>query len=123
GVKVLVGQRDDALRLGCRLGPDDRRAMAHRGIGRQRQDRERPRRQEMLLCPAAVIALVGDRTDNGGLAIAPAVACDPRAHADRRLRAIGGDEKPRRYPAAIREGSINTTGWTAPRILALTFGT
>src|SRR5262249_38217986 len=119
GMKVLVGQRDDALRLLCRLGPDDGRAVADSGIARQREDRKRSGRQEMLLRPPAVIALVGDGGDNGGLAIGRAVARTPRRPAERRRRAIGSNEKPRRERTAVRELDIRATGRTAALAVAL----
>ena len=69
----------------------------------QRQDRERTRREEMLLGAPVMIALVRHRGDDGGLAVAPAVAGDACALANRRTRAVGGDQKPRRDRSAIRE--------------------
>src|SRR5262249_46904053 len=88
GGKFLFGQRDDARRRLRLLGPHDRRTMADGGIARQRQDRERPGREKMLLGAAVVIALVRDGGDDGGLAVAPAMAGDARALADRRTRAV-----------------------------------
>ena len=69
----------------------------------QRQDRERARRQEMLLGAAVMIALVRDRGDDAGLAVVPAVARDAGALADRRVRAVGGDQEPRRKCVAVGE--------------------
>src|SRR5262249_61075139 len=89
GVKFLLGQRDDARRRVRLLGPHDRRTMADRGIARQRQDRERPGREKMLLGAPAMVALVRDGSDDGGLAGAPTMAGDARALANRRTRAVG----------------------------------
>ena len=80
------------------LGPHDRRALA-----RQRQDRERPGRQEMLLGAAVVIALVRDRGDDRRLVVVPAVRGDAGLLADRRARAVGADQKPRRDRLAVGE--------------------
>src|ERR1700682_1113075 len=90
GVKAVVGQRDDARGLVRLFGPDDRRAAAH-----ERQNRERPGGEGMLLGAAVMIALVRDRRDYGGLPVAPAIAGDARALADRRMRAVGGDQQAR----------------------------
>ena len=64
------------MRSASRLlfGPHDRRALAL-----QRQDRERPGRQEMLLGAAVMIALVRDGGDDAGLVVVPADAsrCRP----------------------------------------------
>src|SRR5262249_56119863 len=76
GMKSRVGQRVDARRLLRLLGPHDRRAVAPSGIACERQDRERPSREKMFLGAPVMIALVGDGGDDGGLAVAPAVAGD-----------------------------------------------
>ena len=73
------------------LGPHDRRALAF-----ERQDRERPGGQEMLLGAAVVIALVRHRGDDAGLAVGPAEALDAGALADAGARAVGRDQQPRR---------------------------
>src|SRR5262249_56488790 len=57
GMKFRVGQRDDARRLSRLFGPHDRRAVTHRDIARQRQDRERPGREKMLLAAPVMAAL------------------------------------------------------------------
>src|SRR5262249_62241675 len=94
-VKFLLGQRDDARRRLRLLGPHDRRTMASGGIARQRQDRERPSGEKMLLGAAVMGALVHDGGDDGGLAVAPAVAGESRALADRPTRAVGNDQRTR----------------------------
>ena len=63
----------------------------------------------MLLGTPVMIALVRDRGDDGGLAVAPAVAGDAGALADRRPRAVGGDQEPRRYRTAIGEFDVDAT--------------
>ncbi len=93
-MEFVIGQRDDALGLALVLGPDDRRAMTDGGIILQRQDRERSGGQEMLLGAAMVIALMLDRGDDRGLVVGPAVICDAGLLADRRARAIGGNQQP-----------------------------
>ena len=52
-----IGQRDNPRRLLRLLGPDDRGAVAPGGVAFQRQDRERARREEMLLGAPVMIAL------------------------------------------------------------------
>jgi hypothetical protein len=69
----------------------------------QRQDRERAGRKEMLLGAPVMIALMRDRRHDGGLAIIPAMTGDPCALADHRVRAVSGDQEPRRQHTAIRE--------------------
>ena len=59
GVDIRLRQRHDALGLRTCLGPDDRRAPPL-----ERQDRERPGGQEVLLGAAAMIALMRDRGDD-----------------------------------------------------------
>ena len=98
GVKFIVGQRDDALGLARVFGPHDRRAFA-----RQRQNREWPGRQEMLLGAAVVIALVRDRRDDRRLIVIPAMRGDAGLFADLRARAVGADQQPRRHRFAIGE--------------------
>ena len=80
--------------------PHDGRALA-----RQRQDRERPGRQEMLLGAAIVIALVRDRADDGRLVVIPAVGGDAGLLADVRARAVGADQQPRRNRVAVGQAS------------------
>ena len=108
GVESVVRQRDDALGLALFLGPHDRRALAL-----QRQDRERPRRQEMLLGAAVMIALMRHGGDDAGLIVVPADAADagaPRGSPSARRRRR--PEASRRWPSpagqlhvdAIRRG-------------------
>ena len=101
-VEFIVGQRDDALGLVRAFGPHDRGAVA-----RQRQDRERPGGQEMLLGAAFVIALVRDRADDGRLAVIPAVRGDAGLLADLRARAVGADQQPRRDRVAVRQRHVD----------------
>ena len=77
GEKIGVGQRHEPVRLARFLGPHDGGALAL-----ERQDRERPRRQEMLLGAAVMIALMRDGRDDARLSVGPAVARDPRAFAN-----------------------------------------
>src|SRR5262249_27025662 len=63
--------------------------------------RERPSREKMFLGAPVMIALVGDGGDDGGLAVAPAVAGDACALADRRMRAIGRDKEARGERIAV----------------------
>ena len=102
GVEFIVRQRDDALGLALFFRPHDRRALSL-----QRQDRERPRRQEMLLGAAVMIALVRDRGDDRRLVVVPAVRRNAGLLADPRARAVGADQKPRRNFIAIREPNID----------------
>ena len=102
GVEAVVRQRDDALGLALFLGPHDRRALAL-----ERQDRERPRRQEMLLGAAVMIALVRDGGDDARLTVVPADAADAGRLADRRARAIGGDQELCGKPLAVGETDID----------------
>jgi hypothetical protein len=51
-MEVAIGERHDALSRHI-FGPYDRGAVAHNRVPFQRQDRERARRQEMLLGMAA----------------------------------------------------------------------
>ena len=88
GVEFAVRQRDDALGFALFLGPHDGRAIAL-----QRQNRERPRRQEMLLGAALMIALVRDGGDDARLLVVPADAADAGRLTERRARAVGGDQK------------------------------
>src|SRR5262245_47652822 len=119
GMKFRVGQRDDARRRLRLLGPHDRRTMASGGIARQRQDRERPSGEKMLLGAAVVIALVRDGGDNGGLAVAPAMAGDARALADRRTRAVGSDQQTRGERVAIGQTHIGAVGGAVGRKLKI----
>src|SRR5262249_61194578 len=110
GVKFLLGQRDDARRRLRLFGPHDRRTVAHRGIARQRQDREWPGREKMLLSAAVMIALVRDGGDDGGLAVAPTMAGDARALADRRTRAVGSDHETRGERIALGQTHLRAVG-------------
>src|SRR5260370_4806462 len=94
GVKFGVRQRDDARRLLRLLGPDNGRAVAHGGGAFQRQDRERPGGEKVLLGPTAMIALVRDRGDNRRLLIVKTLAGDFPALADRPTRTLRRNRKP-----------------------------
>src|SRR4051812_16275960 len=74
GMKFVLVQCDDARGLRAILGPHQRRPRAL-----QRQDRERPSGQKMLLGAAAMIALMADGDDNAGLVVVPAMGGDPCA--------------------------------------------
>ena len=58
-VKFLVAERRDTRSFRTPFGPDQRRAFS-----RQRQDRKRPRGQEMLFGAALMVALVADGDDD-----------------------------------------------------------
>ena len=75
------------------FGPDDRGAVAERPAGRKRQDRERPRRQEVLDGAALVVALMGDRRDDRRLRVRPADPADAGLLAQPRARAVGSDQE------------------------------
>src|SRR5579859_968191 len=66
-----VIERDDARSFTALLGPDQGGALS-----RQRQDRERARRQEVLFGAALMIALVADGNDDAGLIVLPAMGRD-----------------------------------------------
>ena len=102
GMEFIVGQRDDALRLARVLGPHDRRALA-----RQRQDRERPRGQEMFLGAAVVLALMRHRGDDRRLIVIPSMRGDAGLFADFRARAVGADQKPRGNRLAVGELDVD----------------
>src|SRR5260370_37401632 len=74
GMKILVGQRDNAFCFPRLFGPHDGRAAA-----REREDREGSGRQEMLLGATAMIALARHRGDDRGLAVTPAANGKPHA--------------------------------------------
>src|SRR4029078_1131150 len=90
-VKLAVGQRNNALCFAGSLGPDDRAAPA-----RERQDRKRPRGQEMLLGTAIVRALMRNRRDDCGLVVVPSVCGDTGPLADQGVSTIGANQKARR---------------------------
>src|SRR6266478_3438438 len=101
------------LELGVKFGvrqADDARTVAHNGVAFQRQDRERPGGEKVLLGPPAMIALVRDGGDNRRLLIAKAVAGDSRALADSRTRAVGGNEKSRSTRFTVGEAHVDTVG-------------
>src|SRR5467141_2931337 len=110
GVKFGVRQRDDARRLLRLLGPDDGRAVAHGGVAFQRQDRERPGGEKVLLGPPAMIALVRDRGDNRRLLNAKAVAGHSGGLADSHSRAAGGNEKWRSTRVSVGGAHVERVG-------------
>ena len=59
----------------------------------QRQDREGPGRQEMLLGAAVVRPFMRDRADDAGLAVVPVHRLDAGHVAQPRLHAVGGDKQ------------------------------
>src|SRR5207342_126113 len=66
-MEASLGQRHNPRRLLRLLGPDDRGAVASGSVAFERQDRERARRQEMLLGTPVMIALMRNGGDDGGL--------------------------------------------------------
>ena len=87
-VEFIVRQRDDALGLMLFFRPHDGRALAL-----QRQNRERSRRQEMLLGTAVMFALMGNGGDDARLVVVPAGAADAGRLANERTCAVGGDQE------------------------------
>ena len=71
GVESRFIQRQHCRRLVGALGPYQRRS-----VFRHRQNRERPRRQEMLIGDAIMRPFVGDGGDDAGLGIGPADGAD-----------------------------------------------
>ncbi len=92
------------------LGPDDRGAVAERPAGRERQDRERPRRQEVLDGAALVVALMGDRRDDRRLRVRPADPADAGLLAQPRARAVGSDQE-----MGVRAAAAGERAATPPR--------
>ena len=79
------------------LGPDDRGA-AGRVSGRIANG---PAGRKCSSARPLMIALMRHRGDDGGLVVAPAVAGDAGALADRRARAVGGDQQARGDRVAV----------------------
>ena len=95
--RQIVGvERQQRLGVGATLVPDDARLAT-----RKRQESERTGRQEMLLRPAFVVALVRDRRDDAGLVIVPADGLNVGEPAEFRARAVGGDREARAQHAAV----------------------
>ena len=90
-VEQIIGQRRDPFGGLFVFGPHDRGAAA-----RERQNRERSGRQEMLLGAAAVVALMRDGGGDGGLAVRPAEGRNAGKRAQVRARAVGRDQQPGR---------------------------
>ncbi len=82
--------------VGARFVPDDARLPAGK-----RQESEGTGRQEMLLRPSLVIALVRDRRDDAGLVIVPADSLDFGELTEFRARAVGGHGKTRAQHAPV----------------------
>ena len=80
-----------------RLEGDLLAASEERGRPRERQDREWAGRQKMLLGAALVIALVCRVEHDRRLIIGPAAGRDTGVVANARMRAIGGNHKPRGF--------------------------
>ena len=95
--QILGVERQQRLCVGAAFVPDDARLAA-----RKRQERERAGRQEMLLRPAFVVALVRDRRDDAGLVIVPADGLDLGEPRKFRARAIRGDREARAQHARRR---------------------
>src|SRR5207248_10859282 len=89
--------------VGGGFGPYDRGAAAFK-----RQNGEWSGRQKMLFGATAMIALVRDIDDDCRLSVTPAVGRDSCPAADRRSRAVGGDEERREQRGSIAELRINT---------------
>src|ERR1700738_1909101 len=64
----------------------------------------------MLYCPALVIARVGDRGNDGGLPIGPAVHGNSRAFANGGTGSVRGDQKARRNRLAVCECNLEAIG-------------
>ena len=94
--QVLGVEGKERAGVGAALIPDDARLAA-----RKRQESERTGRQEMLLGPAFVVALVRDRRDDAGLVIVPAEGLDLGETAEFRARAVGGDGEARAQHAPV----------------------
>ena len=90
GEEARVIERQNACGLARLLGPRDARAVAG-----QRQDGERPGRQEVLHRAAAVRAVVAHGGDDAGLRVAPADDLDAGGIAQRRLAPVGGNDQRR----------------------------
>ena len=96
--EVFGFEREKRSGARAALVPDDARPAAGK-----RQDRERAGGQEMLLCTAFMIALMGDGGDDAGLVVIPADGRDARKRDELRPRAVGGDRKARAQRAAVAE--------------------
>ena len=81
--EILGVEREERAGVGAALVPDNARPAAG-----QRQDGERAGRQEMLLRPAFVLALVLDRGDDAGLVIVPAERWNFGERAELRARPV-----------------------------------
>src|SRR5262249_20303787 len=93
--------RNDALRFRRVLGPHDGAPAAG-----QRQDGERPSRQEMLLGAAVMVALVRHRGDDGGLVIGPAKGFDAGQLAQPRPPPVRRHDRPRPSPTTSRDATV-----------------
>ncbi len=95
--RQIVGiERQQRLGVGATLVPDDARLAA-----RKRQESEWTGRQEMLLRPAFVVALVRDRRDDAGLVVVPADGLNVGEASEFRARAVGGDREARAQHAPV----------------------
>ena len=94
--QILGFEGKQRASVGATLVPDDARLAT-----RERQDSEWAGREEMLLRPAFVIALVRHRRDDAGLVIVPADGRDVSEPAEFRARAVGGDYEARAQRTAV----------------------
>ena len=105
GVKLRIGQRNQAPRFLRFLGPHDGRAPSG-----ERKNRKRSGGQEMLLGATAVIARVRHCGDDCALTVWPAVHGDSCALADRRARAIRSHEQRCRQRLTVLHLDIDMPG-------------
>src|SRR5271156_5324806 len=96
--EILRSEREQRLGVGRALVPDDARPAAG-----QRQDRERSRRQEVLLGAAMVVTPVRDRGDEAGLSCLPADGRNVRERAEFRARTVRRDDEASAEASTIRE--------------------
>ena len=75
--------------------------MAERGVAFQRQDREWPGGEKVLLGPPAMITLVRDGGDDGRLLVGKPMAGDSRTLTDSRTGTVGRHEKTRGARLAV----------------------
>ena len=94
-------ESDERAGVGAALVPDNARLAA-----RQRQDGEGSGGQEMLLGQALVIVLVGDRGDDAGLVVIPAVGRNLGERPELRPRAVGGDRQPGAQRPSVPEAEL-----------------
>ena len=94
--EILGLELEERAGVGAALVPDDARPAAG-----QRQDGERAGRQEMLLRPAFVLALVLDGGDDAGLVIVPAERGNVGQRAELRARPVRRCRQTRPQASAV----------------------